>query len=187
LTFLKVLHRRNPVNRNLLKPLTARADSRQGTFEEATELAATWHSINPSWSPEVGETLSTFETFIQHCRTLQEIVIAKKNAWQIAASALRQMADDLNDECVAWYELATVMFSTKTAEGAMIRGTVPTTYQRPKPEEQPELELGEIATSTAKNSALPGLGQLSATTSLGKNILLDTPPIAATKNILGRE
>lgn len=138
LSLLKVLHRRASAISNFLRPLSARGDSRNSIFEEAAELAAAWNSINPAWEPLPGKSLATFMALIKHCKALNETRAEKDAAWRGDSSELIEFAAALNRNCVAWYEVATVIFSDKTPAGRMVRGTVPTTYKASLRVMQPE-------------------------------------------------
>ena len=144
LTLLKVLHRNNSALAKTLKPLRARGDSRNSILQIALDLIAHWEAINPAWEPQPGQTRAAFEMLYRQGKAQMEIYAEAETSWSVASSDLIELAASLNRDCVAWYDVATTIFSAKTAEGRMIRGTVPTTYKADKPEEQPELLLPDV-------------------------------------------
>ena len=135
-TFFKLAYRNDPDNANVVKSLKASGGSRADIMEEATSLGSMWEKINPAWEPEAGQTLALFTTFREACAAKLYAYEKAKVGWRSTAEALNRMADVLDDECIAWYAAATVRFPEGTAEGDMIRGTVPTTTEfTPYPEQ----------------------------------------------------
>ena len=57
----------------------------------------------------------------------------KLSTWREQSGILAQLARALEDTNEAWYADALNVFPASTAEGDMIRGTIPTTYVPPAP------------------------------------------------------
>ena len=134
LTLLKTVYRNDEVISELLAPLTASGGSRNDILDQASELQSAWQEVNPTWEPKPGKTLAEFVLLVKDCSTLKTEFTNANTAWRNRASELRKFVDEMNSDCVGWYAGATVVFSAETSEGAMIRGTVPTTYSKSKVE-----------------------------------------------------
>lgn len=131
LTLFKVKNRDNSSISHALKPLRAEGRSRGNILEEALEFESQWEKWEPAWVPRPTETLAAFKTLREECLDLKEPYATSKGVWRKEAEDYNQLGIALNKLCKAWYEAATTLFAEGTAEGDMIRGTVPTTYNPP--------------------------------------------------------
>ena len=125
----KSRYRNDPVKLTLVENLSARGDSRPVILDEALEWETAWNEVESGWSPLPANTLTAFSALRTQClKALQDDYKNKCSAWREQAGILSQLAANLEDMNVAWYSDATDVFAEGTAEGDMIRGTVPTTY-----------------------------------------------------------
>lgn len=143
LTFFKLQHRNDPARAQALRLLTASGGSRQSILDEANAFEAEWRSIDAAWLPEPTQTLASFQTYRESCITLLHTYKNAKSDWRTGVGNLYEYAATLHDENVAWYAAATVMFPVGTAEGDMIRGTIPTTTDVTPFPGQAEIALNE--------------------------------------------
>jgi hypothetical protein len=128
LSLFKNKHRNNPAMVHALKPLTASGGSRGNILEEALSFEAVWERWDADWSPKPLETLESFTDLREEAESLRKPYAASKAVWRNEVGIWNILGADLNDNCVAWYAAATEVFKEGTAEGDMIRGTIPTTY-----------------------------------------------------------
>jgi hypothetical protein len=130
-----------PENINLVEMLSASGQSRAEVMDEAQDLASAWKRINPAWLPVTGLTLVSFENEMGDCgEALKEYVNARSN-WRAEVGKWNSIAAGINRDCMAWYNDATHVFPAGTAEGDMIRSTVPTTTDLTPLPDQAELQL----------------------------------------------
>lgn len=147
-TQLDVLHRRtvqgtgmarqkfrdDPTKLPSLALLSARGTSRSEIIREALEWESVWEKIAPAWAPLPANTLAAFKTLRTACtEALQKDYSDKRAVWRDEAEKLAQRGLAMEDRNEAWYAAATIVYPAGTAEGDMIRGTVPTTYHPPPP------------------------------------------------------
>jgi len=122
-------NRNNPANLAVLSGLTARGTSRAETLAEALAWESAWAKVDATWSPLPANTLDIFKTLRKQCaEDLQQAYTDAQADYRKEAETLADMAAELEQIMEAWYADATVVFPIGTAEGDMIRGTVPTTY-----------------------------------------------------------
>jgi hypothetical protein len=143
LSIAKAKYRNDPGKLHLFKNLSANANSRAGQLEEALEFESAWQAADAAWLPVAGMTLAGFKTARLACETKLEDYTDSKANWRGEAEKFNVMMGTLEDACIGWYKAATAVFPEGTAEGDMIRGTVPTTYTPP-----PDLPLPEQAEVT---------------------------------------
>ncbi|MEI7534553.1 MAG: hypothetical protein WCK57_09300 [Verrucomicrobiae bacterium] len=130
----KSRYRNDPVKLALVENLTARGDSRPVILDEALEWETAWNEVEPTWNPLPANTLTAFGALRAQClKALQDDYKNKNSAWREQAGILNQLVANLEDMNVAWYSDATDVFAEGTAEGDMIRGTIPTTCSPPPP------------------------------------------------------
>lgn len=129
LNIAKTKYRNNPAKLPVIKNLSAKANSRTGTLQEALDWESAWEKLDAAWLPLTGLTLASFKTLRTGCITLQEQYANERAAWRSDAEQLNELAAVLDDVNVGWYNAATHVFPEGTSEGDMIRGTVPTTYE----------------------------------------------------------
>jgi len=124
--------RNDPIKLSLVQDITTRGDSRQGILDEALEWETAWNKADAAWNPLPANTLPAFQTLRLQClEALQQDYKDKLSAWREMAGMLAQFARVMEDINEAWYSDATDIFAAGTAEGDMIRGTIPTTYTPP--------------------------------------------------------
>jgi hypothetical protein len=125
-------HRDDPAKRSVLDPLSARGDSRAVILAEALDWESAWAQVEPTWSPLPANTLAAFQALRRACtEDLKTAYSDARAAWRAQAEKLNEMAGALDDASMAWYADATRVFPAGTAEGDMLRGTIPTTYSPP--------------------------------------------------------
>lgn len=130
----KTRYRNDDVKFALVANLTARGDSRPAILAEALDWETAWSEAEPGWSPLPANTLAAFKVLrIQCLESLQTDYKEKWSQWREQAGLLNQLGAVMEDINVAWYSDATDVFAAGTAEGDMIRGTIPTTYTPPPP------------------------------------------------------
>jgi hypothetical protein len=126
--------RDDDIKMSLVQDLTARGDSRAGILDEALEWETAWNKVDPAWNPLPANTLPLFNALRLQClEGLQSDYKDKLSTWREQAGLLAQLARTLEDTNEAWYSDAEDVFPAGTAEGDMIRGTIPTTYNPPAP------------------------------------------------------
>lgn len=133
----KVKYQKDPVSFTQLENLTARGDSRMAIRDEALEWEAAWGQLDDSWEPLPGNTFPAFQALRAQCATLTDDYADKNALWRAKAETMNQLAAQLDEANVGWYAAATTVFPEGTAEGDMIRGTIPTTYNPPPPPAPP--------------------------------------------------
>lgn len=131
LRMAKNRYRDLPAKLAVFQNLRADSGSRAGKIQDALEWESGWEKTDGVWVPLPGQTLAGFKTTRLAATTLLEAFVGKKAAWESADATLDTQGRALNADCVAWYEAATTVFSEGTAEGDMIRSTVPTSYTPP--------------------------------------------------------
>lgn len=148
LNIAKAKYRNDPAKLHLFKNVTANANSRAGQLEEARLFESAWRDADAAWLPVAGMTLAGFKTARLACDAKLEAYDDAKANWRGEAGKFNVMLEALEDACVGWYKAATAVFPEGTAEGDMIRGTVPTTYTPPPGDlpEQPVITAAMAAT-----------------------------------------
>lgn len=131
LNIAKAKYRNEPAKLHLFKNVTANANSRAGQLEEAQQFEAAWRDADAAWLPVAGMTLAGFKTARLACDAKLEDYNDAKANHRGEAGKFNEMIGALEDACIGWYKAATAVFPEGTAEGDMIRGTVPTTYNPP--------------------------------------------------------
>lgn len=139
LRMAKNRYRTDPAKLEVIANLRNDKASHAGQIQDALEWESAWEKLDDEWSPLPGVTLETFKPQRLAAGTLLEAVTTKKTAWDTED-------EQLNADCVAWYEAATTVFPAGTTEGDLIRSDIPTTYTPPS---NPPTAL-EIATATAQ-------------------------------------
>jgi hypothetical protein len=113
----------------VLSGLHAGGNTPEKILSEALAWESAWNQLAPTWSPTQTNTLAAFKTLRKQCaEDLQTAFTDADSASHEQSAKLDQMCSDLEDANVAWYADATRVFPAGTAEGDMIRSTVPTTY-----------------------------------------------------------
>ena len=126
LTLLKVKFRTVPNKLRLVSSLVMRSDSAAGTLTEAGLVESAWEQADAAYVLEDGTTLAAFRTLITTCRANVEAVNKEAAEESDVAGLVLVKLEVLYDLCVAWYAVATALYSEATAHGIMIRNQIPT-------------------------------------------------------------
>jgi hypothetical protein len=124
----RVRYRSDPAQLAIVNRLSADGQDRDTILDQAQAWASAWAELDSSWAPVPTNTLDAFNELRAKALEQEQDYIDAHTAWRAAAERLNQQAVVLNDLTVAWYAAATAVFAEGTAEGDMIRSTVPTTY-----------------------------------------------------------
>ena len=130
LALAKIRYRNDGARRTVVARLTGRSDSRTRALESASAWASAWAELDPAFAPTTGSTLAAFNTLRARCETLQNEYAQARADLRASAETQNRRAARLDGDCKAWYAAATRIFPASTAEGAMIRGTIPTSYSK---------------------------------------------------------
>jgi hypothetical protein len=129
LNMAKNKFRNDPASLAVLHGLHAGGNTPEKILSDALAWESAWNQLAPTWNPTPTNTLVAFKTLRKQCaEDLQTAFTDAGSANSEEAAKLEQMCSDLEDVNVAWYADATRVFPAGTAEGDMIRSTVPTTY-----------------------------------------------------------
>lgn len=131
LRMAKNRYRNDPAKLDVIARLHNDSGSRAGKIQDALEWESAWEKLEPAWSPLPGVTLATFKPQRLAAAALLEGLTTKKTTWDAADEQLNTQGQELNGNCVAWYEAATTVFPAGTPEGDLIRSDIPTTYNPP--------------------------------------------------------
>jgi hypothetical protein len=106
---------------------------RDVSYHQLLDFESAWRTTDPAWVFETGLTLAIFKQRREALRLGLEVahVDAEKNEAK-ERSILHLMANDVNEVCVGWYEVATSKFDPDSVPGALVR-TIPTTYNPSQP------------------------------------------------------
>lgn len=130
LALVKIRYRNDSAKRTVVARLTGRSDSRTRTLESASAWATAWAELDPAFAPTTGSTLAAFNALRAQCETLQNEYAQARADLRAIAETQNRRAARLDADGKAWYAVATRIFPAGTAEGAMIRGTIPTSYSK---------------------------------------------------------
>ena len=107
--------------------LNADNRSRDKVMQTGTEVIAAWQNSDATWVPKAGLTLAAYQA-------RQNAALAKSTLYNSAdkladmqRGILNDLANEVHDLSVRWYELATGYWPADTIEGNLIR-TIPTSY-----------------------------------------------------------
>lgn len=132
--------------------IRAAQDSRGRIMDTGKDIIAAWETSSALWIPKPGLTLVAYKG-----RQTQAVV--KSDAYDIADKAvdiqrgvLNDLANEVYDLCVRWYELATGYWPADSIEGNLIR-TIPTSYN---PDQLPGQLQFKLRLSPAPNSVQLG-------------------------------
>ena len=121
--------RNNPASLGVVSGLTGGSSTREGILSEALAWESAWNNVDPNWSPMPANTLAAFKILRKQCaEDLQTAYTDACSEWREQSGLLTEMGRKLEDINEAWYADATRVFPAGSAEGDMIRSTVPTTY-----------------------------------------------------------
>ena len=126
LTLSKVKYRTNPAKLRLFANLIIKSDKIAGTLEETLAVESAWEQADAAYVLEDGTTLAQFNTLRLLCQTNTEGVSKESAEESGAAGQVLVKLNALYDLCVAWYAVATALYSEDTAHGIMLRNQIPT-------------------------------------------------------------
>jgi hypothetical protein len=123
----RVRFRKDPVKLALFKPLKTRATSRANKQKEGVAARDAWQQADPAWQPLPDITLTSFTALLDPYESRETAYNEADNLWREAVTRLNAHAERVDDDCIAWYTVATKRFPAGTVEGDVIRSLVPTT------------------------------------------------------------
>jgi hypothetical protein len=148
LNMAKTKFRNDPANLAVVSGLHADGSTPEEILAQALAWESAWGKTAPTWNPSTANNYAAYKALRKQCA--EDLQIAFKDAGSAASEEtgkLEQMCNDLNDVIMAWYADATKMFLPGTAEGDMIRSSIPTTYTASSDKSKP---APAPATSTGK-------------------------------------
>jgi hypothetical protein len=129
----RVKWRKDEAKKKILSTLSASGGSRETVQAEAQAWESVWEKFDAAWTPSTANTIAAFRTLITTSNTQEDDFKDAHTVWRKGAEELQVQAGVLWDDCVAWYEAATLLFKEGTAIGDMLRGTIPTSPTTPEP------------------------------------------------------
>jgi hypothetical protein len=135
----RVKFRKDPVKLALIEALSTDSKARAEVYGNGLNARDAWVQADPAWSFDPDVTTASLGSLLTSCLARQAAHSSKITDWRETAAMLNLKAQLLDEDNVAWYEEATRRFPAGTAEGDMIRTTVPTTTQPTQPVEQAEI------------------------------------------------
>jgi hypothetical protein len=141
LTMAKFHFRNDSSTFEAINQLTSCGEGRQAITREAMDIESAWQKAGPEWAPTDVNTFVSFQALRTQCTELDAAFIASYSVWRTQSEILKQKAAELSEASIAWYAAATRIFPSGTAEGDMIRRSIPTLYSPPVPVEPPALDL----------------------------------------------
>ena len=140
----RIKWRNDAARKAILATVHADGGGRDVVQAEARSWAAVWTSFDPTWVPTPGNTLAAFNTLIATSETQENEFKLEHTQWRELAEEFNVFAAASEDLCVAWYGAVTTVFPEGTAQGDMIRSTVPTTYVPPPAGAPHPLEITSV-------------------------------------------
>jgi hypothetical protein len=137
LAMAKFHFRDDPSKLEAINRLKCDGAGRRGIAREAMDVETAWQEAGPEWAATEVNTLASFQALRKQCLELDAAFIAAYSTWRAQSELLSQKAAALSDANVAWYAAATRIFPAGTAEGEMIRRSIPTRYSPAVPAEIP--------------------------------------------------
>ena len=128
LAMAKFHFRKDPSMFEAINRLTSNGAGRRAIAKEGLDLESAWQKAGSEWAPTEVNTFASFRALRKQCLELDAAFIAAYSTWRTQSEILNQKAAALNDANIAWYAAATRIFAVGTAEGDMIRGSIPTSY-----------------------------------------------------------
>jgi hypothetical protein len=129
--------RNEPSMFEAISRLTSGGGARRAITQEAMDLESAWEKAGPEWAPTDANTFSAFQALRKQCTELDAAWIAANSTWHTQSGILNRKAAALNEANIGWLAAATRIFPAGTAEGEMIRRSIPTRYSPPVPAELP--------------------------------------------------
>jgi len=115
--------------------LTSRGIGRSMIAQEAMNVESAWQKAGPEWAPTEVNTFDSFQALRKRCTELEAAFLAANSSWRTQSEILNRKAAALNEANIAWLAAATRIFPVGTAEGDMIRRSIPIRYSPPGPAE----------------------------------------------------
>ena len=115
------------------RSLRANGKSREHITQQGTAIEKAWKSSGITWKPTNALTFAVFSAYRTSAKTKSDLHGAAKNNEDMARGILNDLANNIYELSVRWYEMATGAFAPDTPQGSLIR-TIPTSYN---PEEAP--------------------------------------------------
>jgi hypothetical protein len=137
LAMAKFHFRNDPSKLEAINRLTSDGKGRRAIAQEAMDIESAWEKVGSEWAPTDVNTFASFQAFRKQCTKLDAAHIAAYSTWRTQSEILNQKAAALNEANIAWYAAATRIFPEGTAEGDMIRRSIPTLYSPSVPAEPP--------------------------------------------------
>jgi hypothetical protein len=131
LVMAKFHFRNDPSIFEAINRLTSEGEGRRAIAQKAMDIESAWQKAGPEWAPTEVNTFASFQALRKQCTELDAAFIAAYSSWRTQSEILNQKASVLNDANIAWYAAATRIFPAGTAEGDMIRRSIPTIYSTP--------------------------------------------------------
>lgn len=124
----KVRYKFVPARLAVVQSLSAAGESEDDIVSEAQSLISDWAELDPAWNPTKDNTLAALTTLNGTTVQTQRDAAGKaRTTWRTQAEIMNTQAAELDADSVSWYGAATKVFLAGTADGDMIRGTIPTT------------------------------------------------------------
>ena len=131
LAMAKFHFRNDPSLFEAISRLTSDGAGRRAITKEAMDLESAWQKAGSEWAPTEVNTFASFQALRKQCLELDAAFLAAYSTWRTQSEILNQETAALNEANIAWYAAATRIFSVGTAEGDMIRRSIPTCYSPP--------------------------------------------------------
>jgi hypothetical protein len=137
LAMAKFHFRNEPSMFEAINRLTSCGEGRRAIAQEAMDLESAWQKAGQEWAPTEVNTFASFQALRKKCTELDAAFLAANSIWRTQSEILKQRTAALNEANIAWLAAATRIFSAGTAEGDMIRHSIPTLYSPKIPAEPP--------------------------------------------------
>ena len=112
---------------------------RRAIAQEAMDLESAWQKAGPDWAPTEANTFASFQALRKQCMDLDAAWIAANSTWHTRSEILKQVTAAVNEANTGWFAAATRVFASGTAEGDMIRRSIPVLSSTPLRAEDPAL------------------------------------------------
>jgi hypothetical protein len=145
LAMAKFHFRDDPSKLEAINRLKCDGTGRGGIAKEAMDIETAWQEVGPEWAPTELNTFASFQALRKQCIELDAAYIATYSTWRTQSELLSQKSAALNDANVAWYAAATRIFPAGTAEGEMIRRSIPIRCSPTVPAEPPPAQSQAVA------------------------------------------
>ena len=137
LAMAKFHFRNEPSIFEAINRLSTRSGGRRAIFQKAMDLESAWQKADPEWAPTEVNTFASFQALRKQCMELDAAFLAANSTLRTQSEILNRKAAAMNEANIAWFAAATRIFPSGTAEGDMIRRSIPTLYATPVSAEPP--------------------------------------------------